>query len=403
MDPDRPLALLAGLTPAAFMHKHWQKEALLIRQAIPAFKPPLSFAGIKALARSDEVQARLIWQDADEWQMEHGPFKRLPTPRDTHWTVLVQGVDLHDDAAAALLHRFRFIPDARLDDMMISIAGDGGGVGPHFDSYDVFLLQAQGQRRWRIGRQKDLSLQPDIPLKVLQHFTPEVEYVLDAGDMLYLPPQIAHDGVAIGECMTISIGFKSPSQVDLACGMLEAAADQIMARSGKAAGPYAAPPLMGPSFTRLYRDPDQTATQTPASIPEPLVAAALAAVGKIGFDDALAQRFLGCWLTEPHASVQFGAPDDDTGDLDLLSNWPASGAMALDRRTRMLYRGRSVYINGELAPAPLSAALRELADRRVLAVDSAIGRRASEAARQCLEAWIAAGWVHYLPTFTAEK
>ena len=402
IDPDRPLALLAGLTPAAFMRKHWQKEALLIRQAIPGFKPPLSFTGIKALARSDEVQARLIWQDDGEWQMEHCPFKRLPTPRDTHWTVLVQGVDLHDDAAAALLHRFRFIPDARLDDMMISIAGAGGGVGPHFDSYDVFLLQAQGQRRWRIGRQKDLSLQPDIPLKVLQHFTPEDEYVLDPGDMLYLPPQMAHDGIAIGECMTISIGFKSPSQADLACGMLEAAADQIMARSGKAAGPYADPPLPGPGFTGLYRDPDQPATQNPASMPEPLVAAALAAVGKIGFDDALAQRFLGCWLTEPHASVQFDGADE-AEDLDVLDSWPDSGAIALDRRTRMLYRGRSIYINGELAPAPSSAALRELADRRVLALDTATGRNASAATRECLAEWIAAGWVHYLPTFTAKK
>ena len=394
IDPDQPLDLLAGLTPAAFMRRHWQKQALLIRQAIPNFKLPLSFTAIKTLARSEAVQARLIWQKDQQWQMEMGPFSKLPTPRDANWTVLVQGVDLHNDAAAALLHQFRFIPDARLDDMMISIAGAGGGVGPHVDSYDVFLLQAYGQRRWRIGRQKDLSLQPNLPLKVLQNFVPEHEYVLDVGDMLYLPPQMAHDGIAVGQCMTISIGFKSPSQADLACGMLEAAADQIMARSGRAAGPYADPPLGVPRYTALYRDPDQPAVQTPASLPEALVAAALAAVGKVSFDATLAQRFLGCWLTEPHACVQFGAPDDK---FNLGDKWPATGALHLDRQTRLLYRGRALFINGEVASCGVNASLRLLADQRMLALDCPAARCANQATRACLDAWHQAGWLHYRP------
>lgn len=120
-------------------------------------------------------------------------------------------MDLHDDAARALLERFRFIPDARLDDLMISYATDGGGVGPRFDSYDVFLFQVHGKRRWRIGAQKDLTLREDLPLKVLEHFEPTEEWVLEPGDMLYLPPHIAHDGIAEGECMTCSIGFRAPS------------------------------------------------------------------------------------------------------------------------------------------------------------------------------------------------
>ena len=131
------------------------------------------------------------------------------------WTLLVQGVNLHDDRAHALMNRFRFIPDARLDDLMISYATDGGGVGAHFDSYDVFLLQVHGKRRWRIGAQRDLSLKPGLPLKVLQHFDAEEEWVLEPGDMLYLPPHIAHDGVAEGECMTASIGFRAPSTQEL--------------------------------------------------------------------------------------------------------------------------------------------------------------------------------------------
>ena len=130
------------------------------------------------------------------------------------WTLLVQGVDLHDDHAHALLHAFRFLPDARLDDLMISWASDGGGVGPHFDSYDVFLLQVQGRRRWRIGRMRDAELEPDVPLRILRRFEPEHEYVLDAGDMLYLPPEWAHDGVAVGrDCMTYSIGMRAPQQI----------------------------------------------------------------------------------------------------------------------------------------------------------------------------------------------
>ncbi|MFQ6686591.1 cupin domain-containing protein, partial [Bordetella pertussis] len=230
MNPATALALLGGLAPADFMRRYWQRKPLLIRQAIPGFKPPASIAALRQLARRDDVEARLIWREQGQWNMENGPFARLPKAGEPDWTLLVQSVDLHHDAVSALLQQFRFIPDARLDDIMISVAGDGGGVGPHFDSYDVFLLQASGRRRWRYGRQKDLSLQPDLPLKILSRFEPEEEHVLEPGDMLYLPPQAAHDGVAEGgDCMTISIGFRAPSQAMLARGLLEAAADQVMA------------------------------------------------------------------------------------------------------------------------------------------------------------------------------
>src|SRR5690606_26767068 len=256
MNPDRPLPLLGGLSPAVFMKRHWQRKPLLIRQAFAAFKPPLKLAEVRRLSRRDDVESRLIWREDDAWQMESGPFARLPAAREAGWTLLVQGADLHDDATAALMHQFRFVPDARLDDVMISIAGDGGGVGPHFDSYDVFLLQAAGQRRWRIGRQKDLSLEPDAPLKILQNFQPEEEFVLEPGDMLYLPPQVAHDGIAQGPgCMTISIGFRSPSRAELARGMLETAADTLMDRT------------RGQRLHALYRDPGQPPVATPAALP----------------------------------------------------------------------------------------------------------------------------------------
>jgi 50S ribosomal protein L16 3-hydroxylase len=245
MDIHTPLALLGGMTPAKFMQRHWQKKPLLVRQAIPGFVPPLTRAHLFDLAQSDDVESRLVVQGAGPqgWQMRSGPFARrsLPPLGRAGWTLLVQGVDLHDDAVHRLMQQFRFVPDARLDDLMISYATDQGGVGPHFDSYDVFLLQAQGQRRWRIGRQKDLTLQEDVPLKILANFEPEQEFVLEPGDMLYLPPRYAHDGIAEGECQTYSIGFRSPARGELARELIQRLAED----AGDAAG------------ATLYRDPRQ--------------------------------------------------------------------------------------------------------------------------------------------------
>ncbi|OZI21691.1 cupin [Bordetella genomosp. 7] len=396
MNTQLPRTLLGGLSPDDFMRRYWQRKPFLIRQAIPGFKPPVSIAALKKLARRDDVESRLIWREAGQWQMEEGPFARLPRKDEPDWTLLVQSVDLHSDAASALLQQFRFIPDARLDDIMISVASDGGGVGPHFDSYDVFLLQASGRRRWRYGRQKDLSLQPGLPLKILQQFTPEHDVVLEPGDMLYLPPQAAHDGIALGDdCMTISVGFRAPTQAALARGLLEAAADQAMARIGLLGGPYGEPPLPGPRLDALYRDPGQPAVQTPAALPDSLVQATLDTLTKIRFDDALASRFLGCWLTEPSNLAVF-EPEPPPG-VDLASQWPESGTLRLDRRTRMLYRGRQLFINGETAPVPADGALRILADERRLDCASPKCARLADAARECLADWLDAGWLHYQP------
>lgn len=394
MNINDPLTLLGGLSPTDFMRRYWQRKPLLIRQAIPDFKPPVSIAAVKKLSRRDDVESRLIWRENGVWQMENGPFARLPKATEPDWTLLVQSLDLHEDAAMALLQWFRFIPDARLDDIMISIASDGGGVGPHFDSYDVFLLQASGRRRWRYGKQKDLTLQPDLPLKILQNFTPEHDVVLEPGDMLYLPPQAAHDGVAVGDdCMTISIGFRAPTQAILARGLLEAAADQAMARVGLLGGPYGEPALPGPRLDALYRDPDQPAVTTPAEVPDALVQATLDTLAKVRFDDALASRFLGCWLTEPSNVSVFEPPQDPV--IDLVSDWPDSGYLQLDRRTRMLYRGKQLFINGETAEVPAHPALRSLADNRMLACDDPKCRKLDEASLDVLTDWLDAGWLHY--------
>lgn len=381
MNPDIPTSLLGGLTATTFMRRHWQRTPLLIRQALPGFRPPISLAQLRRLARNDEVESRLIWREDESWQLEHGPFTRLPRRREADWTLLVQGMDLHDDATAGLRRLFRFIPDARLDDIMISIAGDGGGVGPHFDSYDVFLLQAVGKRRWRYGRQADLTLEPDAPLKLLRHFQPEHEAVLEPGDMLYLPPDVAHDGVAVGDdCMTISVGFRSPSRGDLARILLETAADALHDVSGSG------------KLERLYRDRGQPATRTPAGIPDTLIDEALVALRSVRLDRRLAARALGIWLSEPKSGVYFDPPADITPSLE--EDWPSAGRLQLDRRTRMLYSGREIYINGEPAEVPASRSLRQLADQRSL---ECAEYQLSPAERVALQSWWQAGWLAWVP------
>jgi 50S ribosomal protein L16 3-hydroxylase len=391
MNPDQPLTLLGGLTPAQFMKTYWQKKPLLIRQAIPGFKSPISVAALKKLSKQDDIESRLIQREKDQWEMDCGPFSRLPKASTPDWTLLVQSVDIHDDAACILMNQFRFVPDARLDDLMISLATVGGGVGPHFDCYHVFFVQAHGRRRWQFGQQSDLSLIDGLPLKILSDFAPEQEFILEPGDMLYLPPQAAHDGVALDECMTISIGFRAPDEAALARGMLEAAADQIVARAGLASGPYGEPPLPGPKLDALYRDPKQAATQHPAEIPEGLIQTAVKAVSKIKFNEALAHRFLGCWLTEPNQAAvfdQYEDQDDEETEDEPYTHW------ALDRRTRMLYRGKQLFINGEVAAVEAEAGLKILADARELAGSNPAAKKFSQDAVEALADWLDAGWIH---------
>lgn len=367
MDTQQATPLLNGLSPAQFMRRHWQKKPLLVRGAIPGVRPLLSRTQLFDLASRDEVESRVVAQDRGKWRMERGPFAKraLPAITQPKWTLLVQGVDLHDARAHELLQRFAFVPQARLDDLMISWASDGGGVGPHFDSYDVFLLQIQGQRRWRIGRQKDLSLREGVPLKILSRFEPEEEHVLEPGDMLYLPPRWAHDGVAIGECQTYSIGFRAPSRAELARELLERIAQDA---EGDA----------------LYRDAQQEATASPGEVPQALRAFAFGALIDALKDTDAIDRALGESLTEPKANVWFDANGE--GDID--------AGVDLDRRTRMMYDARHVFINGESLRASGRDAklMRELADARTLAPSQV--RKASEAARDVLASWVEAGWAH---------
>ena len=281
----------AGLDAAAFMRSHWQREPLLIREAFPGFSDPLSPRDVLALAGNPNATSRLVRRRGTAYSLEHGPFsparfKQLPR-RD--WTVLVQDTNHFSPGAGDLLARFDFIPHARIDDVMVSYAAPGGSVGPHVDSYDVFLLQGHGRRRWQISRQDDHRFVPGIDLKILERFTPDDEWVLEAGDMLYLPPGIAHHGVAESECLTWSIGFRAPTDAELVTGFLDFLRDRL-APAGQ------------------YRDPGAEPARHAGEIPPGLIAHAASAMESIHWNGALLREFTGRFLSEPKAHVYFTPP-----------------------------------------------------------------------------------------------
>jgi len=385
MQKNTPLSLLANLTPAQFMKRHWQKKPLLIRQAIPNMKPLIDRASLLDMVENEDVESRLIVRQGEKWTLKKGPLNRksLPPLKKPDWTVLIQGVDLHNDAVHSLLQQFRFVPDARLDDLMISYATEGGGVGPHFDSYDVFLLQAQGQRKWRIGRQEKFELQEGVPLKILKTFKPEAEFLLDPGDMLYLPPGYAHDGIAVGECMTYSIGFKVPRSAELASELLMGLSEEVAEKAGS-------------NLDVIYQDPTQTAAIQDASIPAALQQFTALSIAKALKDPQILNCLLGETLTEPKSNVWFDAPDQDA--LTAFT-WPSD--VYLDRRTKMLFDTKHIFVNGESFRAAGRDAklLKKLANQKSLTFKEAKGL--SEDAAQLMQAWWEEGWWH--ATFAAQE
>jgi 50S ribosomal protein L16 3-hydroxylase len=349
--------LLGGLTAAQFMRRHWQKKLRLMRQALPGFTGVVSRKSLFALAARDDVESRLVIREgtarSNNWSLMHGPFRTadfraLPA---TGWTLLVQGVDNHVDTASALLQRFDFIPFARLDDLMISYAVPGGGVGPHFDSYDVFLLQGPGQRRWRTSTQDDLTLRPRLPLKILRNFHAENDWVLEPGDMLYLPPNVAHDGVALTECMTYSIGFRAPAAAEVIEEFLHFLPDVLAVPDPR------------------YADPDLRATTAPARIDDRLQRRIGAMLKAIRWDRTLVARFAGCLLSEPKPNVFFEAPPRPLRRAEFARRITRAGdgGVHLDRRARLLYDSTHVYLNGSImAPLAGHPTLAVLADQRRL-------------------------------------
>ena len=364
--------LLNGLNPAQFLRRHWQKKPLLARAGLPQFASLVTRRDLFEMARSADTESRLILRNGRRWQVNHGPFTRrdfaqLPA---RNWTLLVQGVNHVLPQAQALLAQFDFIPYARLDDLMVSFAPPGGGVGPHFDSYDVFLLQGEGRRRWRVSRQRDLALVEGAPLKILRDFRASREWELAPGDLLYLPPRCAHDGVALEECITCSIGFRAPSAQDLCSRFLDFVQDRLDAPG-------------------LYADPELRPARHPARIDRQLTRGLLRLLEGARWNRADMLHFIGEDLSTPKPHVVYSPPQRPLSQTAFAKTVARQG-LRLALPSILLYDDTAFYINGERRTAPARArpCIERLADHRGLP-PSAV----PAAALETLHAWYRAGYV----------
>jgi 50S ribosomal protein L16 3-hydroxylase len=319
-----------GFDPTEFLRDYWQRQPLLIRNALPDFEDPLSAEELAGLSLEADIESRLIERTADTWSVEHGPFQENSFSRENPWTLLVQAVDQYVPAVTHLRQLVDFLPQWRIDDVMISYANDGGGVGPHYDNYDVFLLQGRGQRRWRLGQYCDENeaLLPHDELRILDNFIDESEYTLKAGDILYIPPRLAHWGIAIGDCITYSIGLRAPRINDL----LSRWTDQLTEN-------------MDPEL--LYRDPPMTPASAAGEITHNSVQAALTQLQSLLEQAPENPDWFGELVTEPRYDPGPPPPCKLAPDT-LLSHNPAS-RLAWSRQASAL----RVYANGDTVAAPL--------------------------------------------------
>lgn len=345
-----PIEILGGMTADVFIRDYWQKAPLLIRGALTDVGEPVGLEWLKELASQDEVESRLIEYRQGKWLVEHGPlsarrFDRLP---ESDWTVLVQSVNHHLPHIADILWRFDFLPFARLDDLMISYAPPGGTVGPHFDSYDVFLLQVGGKKRWQISGQEDIRLVEGAPIKILQSFEADQTWEVNHGDLLYLPPKYAHYGVALEPGMTYSIGFRAPTQQELVTQFLIYLQDRV-------------------ALEGMYADPNLTPPTEPARIAPEMVTQVATMLKAIRWDDATVADFLGHYLSEPKPHVFYDAPDEPMGEDDFAEALATHG-LSLDLKTQILFTETEVYCNGEPigTEAEDTTLWRQLANQRQL-------------------------------------
>jgi len=368
------LQLLGGLSTKRFLSQIWQTKPLLVRDAIPDFKGLVQAPELFALAARGDVESRLVSRRGGSWKLRHGPFSRTELARlpKSGWTLLVHGLNLELPAADNLLRRFRFLPYARLDDIMVSYAAPGGGVGPHFDSYDVFLLQGPGLRRWRIGRSRDRGLDPSAPLRILRSFRPQMECVLAPGDMLYLPPGWAHDGVALEPGFTYSVGFRAPSHGEIAREFLSYMESRI-------------------EISGRYSDRGSVPQKNPAEIPGQMIRQTQEAFRRIRWTAKDVPRFLGEYLSTPKPHIVFSRPGFRWSQARFATLCRARG-VRLDLRTNMLFRGLDFFVNGErfASSPPLLPALSRLANERRLKAGPGLSRPLL----QLLHPWYLSGWLH---------
>ena len=364
---------LGGMTSKDFLRNYWQKRPLLIRNALPGFSGLLTRDELMKLACNEDAQSRLVVQRNGKWHLTHGPFSnnnltKLPKKQ---WTLLVQDVNHFLPAARDLLSEFHFIPHARLDDLMVSYAPKGGGIGPHFDSYDVFLLQGIGSRRWQISAQQDDQFIADAPLRILKNFYPEQEWVLEAGDMLYLPPKYAHNGIAEDDCMTYSIGFRAPSHQELITQFLVYLQDNVVTEG-------------------WYSDPDLQLQTHPSKINTAMQSQVNSILKKIKWNRSDIENFLGIYLSEPQSHVFFEQPERPMTPHIFQQQIEEKG-IQLNLKSRILSGNNKFFINGEVykVSATTYKALVKLADNQEFSPSSNL----DSATNKILYQWYVSGYI----------
>jgi 50S ribosomal protein L16 3-hydroxylase len=374
-------SVLGELSPASFLRDYWQKRPLLLRQAIPGFAGLVDRDALLSLATRGDATSRLVLQHPRRrarWERHDGPFGGLDAgmlPK-SHWTLLVHGLESLVPGGWELLRAFSFIPAARIDDLMVSYATDGGSVGPHDDRYDVFLLQGPGRRRWQLMRGGDRQIDPDAAISVLKNFVAEEEWLLEPGDMLYLPPGVAHWGVAEGPCFTYSIGFLAPSH--------EALIQNFLGYLGQALAPGIDP-------DGLYSDANLTLQKNPLEINDAMAAKVASIVGAVRWDRSMIDEFLGRFLTGPKPHFVFTPPRRPLDADAFARRLRGRGRLTLALPTRGLVRGDRLFLNGEAHRA--SRATRRLFEELVTTRSLALPRTLDPRTLALFHAWYAAGYL----------
>ncbi len=355
-----------------FLGEFWQRKPLLQRNALPQLAALADREHLTELACRSDVESRLIFGARKSWRIEHGPFRRRDFSRlpPRNWTLLVNGVENFMPAARAIQQLFDFVPYARQDDVMISYAAPGGSVGPHFDSYDVFLLQGAGTRRWQVSAQRDLALIEGAPLKILRRFRPQRAWTAHPGDLIYLPPRHAHHGVAASECITWSIGCRAPTAQEMAGRFLDYVQDHLR-------------------LDGVYRDPGLTRQRHPAAISAGMLRQVQGMVRAIRWSDADIARCLGEYLSEPRPNVIFGRARAIPAAR--FTRAVKVRGLRLGLKSRMLTHGGRIFVNGESAPVDSAGRgmMQRLADRRALPANVAMG----STTLALLYRWYCAGYV----------
>ncbi len=353
-----------------FLAQYWQQKPLLIRGALPGFREPIDADELAGLAMEDGVESRIVSEAGGTWALSHGPFEEADFHRDGPWTLLVQAAD-HDVAEVGALRRLvDFLPSWRVDDVMVSYAVDGGSVGPHYDNYDVFLLQGSGRRSWKLGQfcDGDSALLPHPELRILEHFDCRQEYLLEPGDMLYVPPGIAHWGVARGECTTYSIGFRAPRVNDMVSRWIDQLLEQL-------------------DDEAFYRDIRPDPVTRPGEIRSADLHRAMSQI-QAALDQASGNRWFGELVTEPR---YFPAGDEDelAEALAILDDGPRRVELSPEAKLAWEQRedGIAVYANGDsrIFSAAVMSDLERLCGDWVLADAELANALADEQRRQLLQ------------------